>query len=1207
MASFLLTIEASTDLTAGNDPLLEVLVDGVAVSSALITAQTGVGSDILVFTLDYDDALNTYPSSLQLRFNGTSGDGNESVTISSFRINGQALDLSTDFSSDLTAVMLMQGNTVDLSTPSSHDHLFGREDPALADFGSTTSSGTAGVDKIVTGTGTDIIDADGSDDRVEARDGDDVIYGGAGADQLFGQGGNDTILGGAGSDRIWGDNGGDAGDDFLFGQGENDFLFGQAGNDVLNGGSGNDVLNAGEGDDILYGEEGNDRLIGRSGSNVLYGDGGNDIILGGTDDDIAYGGADDDMIHGARGNDTLSGGAGQDTITGGDGVDNINGGADDDTLVGGNGADVLAGGGGADDIYGDAGNDVIEGDDGSDTIDGGAGDDTIDGDDGADTIDGGADNDTINGGLGADILDGGDGNDTINGAGVTNVSEPVFATASDLLSYGGSQDAGGSLIVIEDGDGFILDGNLWKKVLVNYTVTADTVIEFDFKSTLEAEISGIAFDNDDNIQSNRTFKVYGTQNWGLGAFDNYTGSGDWEHYTIDVGSYYTGTFSHLVFVSDDDGGGVDGNSWFRNFQIYDVSNVDDGVNIINGGAGDDILIAGSLGDTIDGGDDDDNITGDAGNDTLIGSDGDDVISGGSGNDTIYAGGVLSTPLATQISDILTANPGVQYYDENTSDNVVGNFYQHVSTNLTWGAALTNAQSTLMNGVAGHLAVITSAGENAFVAGLSSSGDRWIGGSDSAVEGEWRWVGGPDDGNMFWLGASGGSAQNGYYENWNGGEPNDYGSGEDAVEMNNGGGWNDQGESTSQDSIIEWEGSLLLTIADDDTGTTNTLNGNDGDDTINGAEGDDTINGGNNNDTISGAGGDDIINGDDGNDIIDTGSGTNTVNGGAGNDTIDGGDGVDTLNGDGDNDDIEGDLGDDIINGGDGDDILSGDFEFGFVSTVQGWDYDYYDFNSALSNLASAGFTLNGGMDNTNAVTSSGTTSDLDPSLIDSGDEYAIRYETTLTITTAGTYTFQTRSDDGSQLFLDGTMIVDNDGLQSPTTVTSAGQVLSAGTYSLVATYFENGGGNVMEVNMSGPDTGSVMTDLGPYAGANVSNVSGVFGDDVISGGDGQDTLYGGTGADTFIFESLSAFNDIDTIRSFSQTENDVLDISDVLSGLGVNAGNIAQYVEVTAGNGLRVDTTGSSTFGVAQQIASFSDTIDVSNAATMLGNGHLLV
>ena len=52
--------------------------------------------------------------------------------------------------------------------------------------------------------------------------------------------------------------------------------------------------------------------------------------------------------------------------------------------------------------------------------------------------------------------------------------------------------------------GFTLDGNMWKRHLINYTVTPDTVLTFEYRSSNRPEISGIGFDNDINFVD-RTF------------------------------------------------------------------------------------------------------------------------------------------------------------------------------------------------------------------------------------------------------------------------------------------------------------------------------------------------------------------------------------------------------------------------------------------------------------------------------------------------------------------------------------------------------------------------------------------------------------------------------------------------------------------------------------------------------------------------------
>lgn len=134
----------------------------------------------------------------------------------------------------------------------------------------------------------------------------------------------------------------------------------------------------------------------------------------------------------------------------------------------------------------------------------------------------------------------------------------------------------------------------------------------------------------------------------------------------------------------------------------------------------------------------------------------------------------------------------------------GHYYEFIGAEQTdW--LTDNAAATAMNyaGFQGYLATITSAGENAFIMGVADGNLSWIGASDDAsqgtTEGRWVWTGGPEAGQNFWNGLSGGAAVGGAYTNWNGGEPNNAGGAENFIELNWAGssGWNDAGTSTPQ--------------------------------------------------------------------------------------------------------------------------------------------------------------------------------------------------------------------------------------------------------------------------------------------------------------------------------------------------------------------------------------------------------------------------
>ncbi|TWX70672.1 hypothetical protein ESZ36_03135 [Colwellia demingiae] len=138
----------------------------------------------------------------------------------------------------------------------------------------------------------------------------------------------------------------------------------------------------------------------------------------------------------------------------------------------------------------------------------------------------------------------------------------------DVSSYGGSsQDKTGTVEIRDAGLSLYLEGNRWQKIDLSYTVTTDTVIEFDFKSTTQGEIHGLGFDDNLSISQDKTFKVHGTQNWGISDFDMYSGSGV-THFTIPVGQFYTGNFQYLFFVNDDDSNPT-GNSLYSNIVVYE--------------------------------------------------------------------------------------------------------------------------------------------------------------------------------------------------------------------------------------------------------------------------------------------------------------------------------------------------------------------------------------------------------------------------------------------------------------------------------------------------------------------------------------------------------------------------------------------------------------------------------------------------------------
>ncbi|MFK7847308.1 MAG: putative Ig domain-containing protein [Rhodothermales bacterium] len=86
---------------------------------------------------------------------------------------------------------------------------------------------------------------------------------------------------------------------------------------------------------------------------------------------------------------------------------------------------------------------------------------------------------------------------------------------------------------------------------------------------------------------------------------------------------------------------------------------------------------------------------------------------------------------------------------------------------------------------------------------------------------------------------------------------------------------------------------------------------------------------------------------------------------------------------------------------------------------------------------------------------------------DQDDNFAFRHRGFINIEAAGDYTFYTTSDDGSKLSINGTLVVDNDGLHGA--IEESGVVnLDAGFHAIEVTVFEKGGAQSLAVQYEGP-------------------------------------------------------------------------------------------------------------------------------------------
>lgn len=443
---------------------------------------------------------------------------------------------------------------------------------------------------------------------------------------------------------------------------------------------------------------------------------------------------------------------------------------------------------------------------------------------------------------------------------------------SEFLFYGNRQDDA-LMVSIDKGDETLtVIGNGWRQIDFPYIITQNTILEFDFRSSVEGEIHGIGFDQDNQLTRTQFFQLFGRQQWGIEKFKSYNPvSEEWQTYRISVGIFFTGEIAYLTFGNIASVQGEPVESVFRNVRVYESVNVvrgsdmddklfgKDEKDLILGHAGHDALNGGDRNDSLHGQAGNDDLWGGGGHDRLHGHIGQDTLRGAAGNDTLFGGESDDNLGGGTGDDLLKGGKGNdRLYGKDGGDRLVGGL-----------------GNDLLDGGSGRDKLEGSEGNDSLWGGDGHDQLKGQRGDDvlSGSLGDDTLIGGKGDDT-----ASGGHGN----DLLRGDDGRDRLDGRDGNDLIYGGTGNDSlNGGTGSDKIYgQHENDRINGGKGHDT-----LFGDNGDDTIDGQEGHDRLLGKDGRDSLYGAAGDDILAGGEGDDLIVGGIGSDTLQGNEGNDWI----------------------------------------------------------------------------------------------------------------------------------------------------------------------------------------------------------------------------------------------------------------------------------------------------------------------------------
>ena len=693
-------------------------------------------------------------------------------------------------------------------------------------------------------------------------------------------------------------------------------------------------VDAADGDEITTGD---DQIDGFLGDDTIDGDAGNDGVSGGGGDDVVTGGAGNDWVLGDGGDDTITvaDGWGQDVIIGGETHE-----IDGDTLD----ASAVTGGltldlSGADH---DAGT-LTDGTSGAEfseieTVVLGSGEDTV-------------------------VLgDGGGARSVGEFAGPTDNGDGTF-TGTDMLDVSGLTNGSGvsvstsDVTVSDDGD-----GNAVLTFPGGESLTLLGIAPADIGTSAALEAMGIPASGAPVVPTPPPPAPSGGSDYIVSGTDN----DDWidDFYSDDPQGDMVDAGDAADLSNDDHIQGGAGNDTILAGLGDDLSEGGEGNDQLEGGEGNDTLIGGVGDDYLYGNEGDDSGLGGAGNDTFEGHYGNDYFFGGAGDDRMLGDSGNDTLIGGDGNDWLRGSVGYDSLEGGLGDDYLWTGYQDDTIRLEDNFGNDTIEMEDIDETYGDIldaSAVTSdltVDMRAASAGVGTLSD---GVSTASFEGVEHLILGSGTHTVVLGQTSGADAVEGFTG------PTDNGdgtfTGHDQLDLTNM--VNDDGDLIDTDDVTvtdDGSGNAVLTFSGGENITLVGVSpaelatpaqltaigiplasstGPDG--IVEGAGSDDLIDaaytGDPQGDMVDGAdGNDDNIQAGAGNDTVLAGAGADTVWGGAGDDQLDGGDGADSVSGGSGNDSVTLGAGDTAF-GNEGDDSFAATGTGGGHMSVDGGEND----------------------------------------------------------------------------------------------------------------------------------------------------------------------------------------------------------------------------------------------------------------------------